>query len=193
MTNICPVCEVGELSPAIVTEALSYRGTQLVVPGFQVSRCSRCGEEVVLDAQAKANELLFADAKRHHDGLLTSREIKRVRKELGITQAQAASIFGGGANAFSKYERGEVIQSQAMDLLMRLAAELPVVRARLIPGYPSLSDSTVAWFPVGRGVTTFEDEIVAARSVQSGLLAAYHGSCANDSDWNSGGRIANAH
>jgi HTH-type transcriptional regulator/antitoxin MqsA len=30
-------------------------------------------------------------------------------------------MFGGGLNAFSKYERGEVIQSEAMDKLIRVS------------------------------------------------------------------------
>jgi len=40
---------------------------------------------------------------------------------LGLTQHAASSIFGGGLNAFSKYERGEVIQSKAMDKLIRVS------------------------------------------------------------------------
>jgi len=40
-------------------------------------------------------------------------------------------IFGGGANAFSKYERGEVIQSVPMDRLLRLVARYPVLLVEL--------------------------------------------------------------
>jgi len=42
-----------------------------------------------------------------------------------LTQKDASSLFGGGANAFSKYERGDVIQSDAMDRLMRLVKQHP--------------------------------------------------------------------
>ena len=44
---------------------------------------------------------------------------------MNITQEQAALLFGGGIHGFSKYERGEVIQSTSMDRLLRIALELP--------------------------------------------------------------------
>ena len=65
------------------------------------------------------------DAWRKIDGLLTAQEIVALRNKLGLTQQDAAKIFGGGANAFSKYERSEVIQSVAMDKLMRAALDVP--------------------------------------------------------------------
>ena len=37
-----------------------------------------------------------------------------------VLQKQITSVFGGGLNAFSKYERGEIIQSEAMDKLIRV-------------------------------------------------------------------------
>src|SRR5699024_9109270 len=48
-----------------------------------------------------------------------------VRKQFDLTQQGAALLFGGGTNAFSKYERGDVIQSVAMDRLLRLTSRLP--------------------------------------------------------------------
>jgi Cys-tRNA synthase (O-phospho-L-seryl-tRNA:Cys-tRNA synthase) len=49
----------------------------------------------------------------------------------GLSQQKAAQLLGGGVNAFSKYERGEVMQSRSMDLLMRMYNEVPDVRDRL--------------------------------------------------------------
>ncbi|MCY1304215.1 Antitoxin MqsA [compost metagenome] len=34
--------------------------------------------------------------------------IKTVRKQLKLTQKEAANLFGGGPNAFSRYEKGDV-------------------------------------------------------------------------------------
>ena len=33
--------------------------------------------------------------------------IARVRKKLALDQRQAAAVFGGGPNAFSRYENGQ--------------------------------------------------------------------------------------
>ncbi len=51
--------------------------------------------------------------------------IKALRKRYHLTQAQAASIFGGGPVAFSKYESDDVMQSEPMDNLLRVASQIP--------------------------------------------------------------------
>ncbi|KXJ47889.1 MAG: hypothetical protein AXW13_08700 [Alcanivorax sp. Nap_24] len=58
-------------------------------------------------------------------GMLTSEEIRLVRRMLGITQREASMLFGGGANSFSKYERGVTLQSSSMDMLLKLLALRP--------------------------------------------------------------------
>ncbi|GAA5075356.1 hypothetical protein GCM10025759_18830 [Lysobacter panacisoli] len=110
---------------------LSYEGATLLVPGVEASVCSVCEERVVLPEQARRNDRRYADARRAHDGLLTSEEIEGWRTRFGLTQQQAAQLLGGGANAFSKYERGEVTQSRSMDLLIRASSEIEEVRVFL--------------------------------------------------------------
>lgn len=127
----CPVCDRGALHDAVVQESIRYNGDLILVDGIEVSRCDRCGEETVLPEQAKRNERRFVDAKRKHDGLLTSAEISHWLDSLRITQTDAAKILGGGPNALAKYVRGEVIQSRAMDNLLRVSLEFPQVRQSL--------------------------------------------------------------
>lgn len=128
MSAICPACETGLLSPVIRDKYLPYEGAMLHVSGIESSVCSICEERVVMPDQARRNERRYADARRIHDGLLTSEEIEGWRAKFGLTQQQAAQLLGGGANAFSKYERGEVTQSRSMDLLIRASAEIEEVR-----------------------------------------------------------------
>jgi len=52
-------------------------------------------------------------------------ELARIRKELGLTQKEAAMIAGGGHNAFSRYERGEVKPVAAVVNLFRLLDRHP--------------------------------------------------------------------
>ncbi len=131
MTNICPACESGRLQPQVSDETMQYSGQDLLVTGVQFSRCPICAEEVVLPEQAKRNEVSYADAKREHDGLLASREIRAWRGRMRISQLEASTVLGGGANAFSKYERGETMQSRSMDLLIRVCDRFPDVMAFL--------------------------------------------------------------
>lgn len=118
----CPTCTTGALELLQSTEEVQYKGQTLSVD-LAYAVCEHCGDEIILPEQIKHNDCLMRDAWRKADGMLTGEEIVAMRQKLSITQQQAAQMFGGGANAFSKYERNEVIQSEAMDKLMRLAME----------------------------------------------------------------------
>ena len=121
-TPICPICEQSHLEAATHTGNLDHSGQTLEVPGLEFWQCSSCGADPVYPDQARRNHRRFQDARRKADGLLTGAEIASIRRRHGLTQSEAAKIFGGGTNAFSKYERGDVIQSVAMDRLLRLAS-----------------------------------------------------------------------
>lgn len=123
--DLCPICEEGRLTPATHELCIKHGGASLTVPRLEHSACDLCGEEPVLAAQVRRNQCRIADAKRMSDGMLTSRDVRQVRDHLGINQHQAALLFGGGANAFSKYERGDVVQSVAMDRLLKAAVCVP--------------------------------------------------------------------
>jgi len=118
--NICPICETGTLAEQVHTGEIQYRDRAVRVSDLEYSQCSNCGADPVLAEQAKRNQVRFADAKRAIGGLLSCADIRKARRYLGLTQHAASSVFGGGLNAFSKYERGEVIQSEAMDKLIRV-------------------------------------------------------------------------
>jgi len=123
MNNLlCADCGAETLQSFVEIEQFVYKGHTLSVE-VEYSVCSQCGAETILQDQIKRNDYRTRDAWRKADGLLSGTEIVALRKQLDLTQQQAAQMFGGGTNAFSKYERGEVIQSVAMDNLMRLALE----------------------------------------------------------------------
>ncbi|MEA9657855.1 type II toxin-antitoxin system MqsA family antitoxin [Xanthomonas campestris] len=131
MAHICPACEQGRLENRTGNQTIEYGEVSLFVEGIQFAECTVCGEEVVLPAHAKHNSLLYADAKKSVDGMLACSEIKSLRDKWSLSQHDAASIFGGGKNAFSKYERGEIIHSKSMDLLMRVFDEIDGARTFL--------------------------------------------------------------
>jgi HTH-type transcriptional regulator/antitoxin MqsA len=57
--------------------------------------------------------------------VLSPLAIRAIRELCGLTQQQAARVFGGGPKAFEKYEAGEVAPSTAMVRLLLLAARRP--------------------------------------------------------------------
>lgn len=115
----CKLCKSENVSSFVVTEEVSYKGRTLQV-SIAFSACNNCDREFISKPQILQNEAALRAAKKEFDGLLSSEEIVRARKKLSLTQEQASRVFGGGRNAFSKYERGEVSQSVAMDKLIRI-------------------------------------------------------------------------
>ena len=65
-----------------------------------------------------------ARAKAKH-ATLTPLVIRAIREACGLSQREAARVFGGGSKAFEKYEAGEVAPSSAMTRLLLLAARRP--------------------------------------------------------------------
>ena len=115
----CVVCQSEDIKSLTAVETVLYQGQELQIP-LEFSVCNDCGREFVPKAQILRGDIAFRNAKKKHDGLLSSEEICQARTKLSISQEQASKVFGGGKNAFSKYERGEVSQSVAMDKLIRV-------------------------------------------------------------------------
>jgi HTH-type transcriptional regulator/antitoxin MqsA len=125
--RICPVCEQGTLSPETYSEDIRHNGATLTVSGLERCRCSHCDADPVLRDQIRRNQVRLCDARRLADGLMTGEKIRALRERFGLSQPDAAAVFGGGANAFSKYERGEVTQSLPMDRLLRCSEAFPLL------------------------------------------------------------------
>ena len=100
-----PFCGQGVLEHRTVRETYTYKGHDLEVdqPG---EFCNRCDEGIITGKDMKASEQAFHDLRANVDGLLTSGEVRRIRTKLKLSQRRAGEIFGGGPNAFSRYERG---------------------------------------------------------------------------------------
>lgn len=163
----CADCGASELQFLTEAETFNYKG-QLLTVDVDYSVCAQCGAEAILPEQIKRNDYRVRDAWRKADGLLSGAEISTLRKKLGLTQQEAAKVFGGGVNAFSKYERGEVIQSEAMDKLMRLALE-----ERPVNVYRRLRER--AGLPISKE-NDYGSEIIQLVTIKSPLKMK----CAND-------------
>lgn len=122
----CPICGSSKLERREVTETFEYKGQSFEYPNYVVYACESCREEIVDSKCLKESGRKIRDFYRKVDGLLTSDEIKRIRKfKLGLTQDEASKLIGGGPKSFCKYENCEVIQSEAVDNLLRVLDAYP--------------------------------------------------------------------
>ncbi|MEO9944932.1 type II toxin-antitoxin system MqsA family antitoxin [Paraglaciecola sp.] len=128
--STCPICEEGILEARIGTNEVEYKGKGKTIP-MHYSECACCGSEQASSSDLRKNKRLMIEFKKEVDGLLTGKELKEIRIELVLTQADAAKIFGGGPVAFSKYEADDVAQAESMDKLLRLAHAVPEAYAHL--------------------------------------------------------------
>lgn len=127
MTNkqLCPNCQQDTMETKNMDSSVTVNRTDYPVENIEYSKCPNCGEEAVWMDQARRNDKRFADAKRAASDLLISSEITDARNQWGLTQSLTSQLLGGGANSFNKYESGAVIQSAAMDLVIRLIRDVP--------------------------------------------------------------------
>lgn len=54
-----------------------------------------------------------------------SDDVRDIRKKLGLKQAEAGKLFGGGVSAFSEYERGKTQPHKSAVLLLKLLDKHP--------------------------------------------------------------------
>jgi HTH-type transcriptional regulator / antitoxin MqsA len=120
-----PVCP--ETGKAMVRDVrpmtITYKGQSVTIdmPGWY---CAESGESIHTGEDMKVSDAALK-ALRNQVDLLKPQEVKRIRTKIGLTQREAGSIFGGGPNAFQKYEQGTVTVSKPMSNLLRVLEKHP--------------------------------------------------------------------
>lgn len=129
--RFCLQCDDGTL---LVHEkrdlSFTYRdrtGTVSAVSGWH---CPVCGECEFDDGEGKRYSAAMDTFAANVDGELAA-SLRAIRKKLGLKQAEAARIFGGGVNAFSEYERGKTRPPRATVVLLRLLDKHPELLAEI--------------------------------------------------------------
>ena len=104
--------------------AVEHAGEKVKVERLSGWRCGACGE-VEFHAESARRYAAAGDALVLRDRERQSKEIRRIRRKLGLSQVAAARLTGGGHNAFSRYERGEVAPLPAIIKLLHLLDKHP--------------------------------------------------------------------
>lgn len=126
MTRPCVCCDAGiDMTPFTgETHRVVFRDLSQDVEGLSGFRCGTCGEieydRESAERYAAAGDALVLAARR-----AVGSELRRIRKELGLNQAEASRLTGGGHNAFSRYETGKVIPAPAVVNLFRVLERHP--------------------------------------------------------------------
>lgn len=119
----CPACGHA-MRHATWDKVVTHQGRSVTVHAVSGNRCKNCGEAIYddesYDRVAAAGDGIVNALRKANPP-----EVRVIREKLGLTQAEAGRIFGGGVNAFSRYERGAAKPSTQMRKLLKLAERHP--------------------------------------------------------------------
>lgn len=121
----CLQCDDGTLlehGPRDMVETID--GLTVTIPAVQGWHCPVCGE-CEFDGNEGERFSLSLAALRHQADLMQAASLRTIRKKLGLKQAEAGNLFGGGVSAFSEYEHGKTQPHKSTVLLLRLLDKHP--------------------------------------------------------------------
>ncbi len=122
----CPSCAVAELVRDTRDMSYTYKGETTIIPAVTGDFCPACGE-VVLDVteSTRTSAAMLEFNKQVNASIVDPGFIASVRKKLALDQREAAEIFGGGVNAFSRYENGKTRPPLALVKLLKVLDRHP--------------------------------------------------------------------
>lgn len=122
----CPTCAAADLVRDTRDMPYMYKGESTVIPAVTGEVCPACGELVLaISESARTSSAMLQFHKQVNATIFDPNFIASVRKKFGLDQRQAAEIFGGGVNAFSRYENGKTKPPLALVKLLKLLERHP--------------------------------------------------------------------
>lgn len=122
----CENCGASALVHDVRDVPYTYKGETTILPQVEGDFCSVCDEAVLGPQESRRTmDLMLAFNKQVNAAAVDPQFIVSVRKKLNLDQRQAGEIFGGGVNAFSRYELGKTRPPLATVKLLKLLNNHP--------------------------------------------------------------------
>jgi HTH-type transcriptional regulator/antitoxin MqsA len=103
-----------------------YKGESTVIPDVFGDYCPACGEAVLsMEEAQRISDLMSAFERRVNAAVVDPSFIASMRRKFDLDQREAGEIFGGGVNAFSRYENGKTTPPVALVKLLKLLDRHP--------------------------------------------------------------------
>ena len=110
----------------------TYKGETTIIAAVTGDFCPACGESILDAAESdRVMHTMQAFSREVNAALVDPDFIAAVRKKLELDQREAAEIFGGGVNAFSRYETGKTKPPLALVKLLKLLDRHPDLLAEV--------------------------------------------------------------
>ncbi len=122
----CPNCAAAALIEDTRDVPYTYKGESTTIPAVTGEICPACGETVLTaEESSRVSAAMLDFNKQVNASIVDPGFIASVRKKLALDQRQAAEVFGGGVNAFSRYENGKTKPPLALVKLLRVLNRHP--------------------------------------------------------------------
>jgi putative zinc finger/helix-turn-helix YgiT family protein len=115
--KMCP-CGNGCMNLKTMDEKTVFKGVDLTIPSEKYV-CPHCGLESGTIRQAAAIQTCIADSYRLKTGLLSGKEIQRLRVAAGLTREQLSSLAGVSLREIRGWETC-MVQSRSVDKNLRM-------------------------------------------------------------------------
>lgn len=136
MNAFCPNCEKETEQKFIdKVEEIDIRGETIPIQ-MEYYHCEECGENFEIPRPDYDPLDAAYREYRNRKGMAQPEEIKKFRKELGLTQKELSEIIGIGIATVNRYENG-ALQSEAHDQAIRLCMQ-PANLLKILESKPGL-------------------------------------------------------
>jgi len=126
MNMKCPSCAAAELVHDTRDMPYTYKGESTIIPAVTGDFCPACDESILNVVESRRTMNLMLEFNRQvNASIVDPGFIASVRKKLALDQREAAEIFGGGVNAFSRYENGKTKPPLALVKLLKILDRHP--------------------------------------------------------------------
>jgi HTH-type transcriptional regulator/antitoxin MqsA len=126
MNMKCPVCGAAALIHDTRDLPYTYKGETTSILAVTGDYCPACAESILDAAESdRVMREMSAFSKQVNAAIVDPKFIADVRKRLHLDQREAAEIFGGGVNAFSRYENGKTKPPLALVKLLKVLDRHP--------------------------------------------------------------------
>lgn len=122
----CPACGEAGLTHAVRDLPYTYKGRKVLIEAVEADWCDACGESLTGPGETGQVMAAMRTFQQQVNAAMVSPDfIRAVRDKLALDQREASAIFGGGINAFSRYETGKTRPPVAMVKLLKLLDRHP--------------------------------------------------------------------
>lgn len=122
----CPSCAAAELVHDTRDMPYTYKGESTIIPAVTGDFCPACDESILNAVESRRTmNFMLEFNKQVNASIVDPGFIASVRKKLELDQREAAELFGGGVNAFSRYENGKTKPPLALVKLLKILDRHP--------------------------------------------------------------------